>query len=373
MATKSKSTAVATAVAETAAEVSLRVLAEARTTLAELRSESVEAEEREASLNARVSNGDRTVTDSELMVAKICAGRLAALVGNAIRVLKRAERALLTDHPAIAEVLQEAASLALHMPVTAVTSKPAMPPIDLPAAYLVQSKPGHRQLYDGYVSGEVDLVLYRNATHLPANATAVATAFERASILVHVDDHGTSPAGECIVDTLHLTVPLAYEPVPVILAAPSADIDGQRLGQFVQQVTTSVEQTFQRMFGSQAGTQGVRLGNGGNGITGSQTRVVVFKAESPQPVCVSDQTDTNGLRRRVLKVEMYGWRNWRAGDLMDAKHFQDITVAAIRSLSGKPFPSIGRCESATVSNMHPDSNGHMYFTASLEMVSKHPE
>ena len=373
MATKSKTTAVATAVAETAAEASLRVVAEARTTLAELREECVQAEENEDNLNARVNNGDRTVTDSELMIAKIATGRTASLVSNAIRMLKRAERALLTDHPAIADVLQEAASLALHMPVTVTTSRPAMPPTSLPAAYLVQSKPGHRQLYDGYVSGEVDLVLYRNATHLPLNATAVATAFEQASILVRIDDHGTSPAGECFVDTLHFTVPLAYEPVPAILPAPSAQIDGERLFQFVQQVTTSVEQAFQRMFGSQAGTQGVRLGNGGNGTTGSQNRVVVFKADSPQPACVSDKTDTNGLRRRVLKVEMHGWRNGRAGDLMDGKHFQDIAVNAICSLSGKPFPSIGRCESVTVNEMRPGANGLMYYTASLEMVSKHPE
>ena len=372
MTTKSKSTATATAVVETAAEVSLRVLAEARTTLAELRSESVEAEEREASLNARVNNGDRTVTDQELMIAKICAGRLAALVGNASRVVKRAERALLTDHPAIAEVLQEAASLALHMPVAVTNSRPVDPPTSLPAAFLVQSKPGHRQYYDGYVSGEVDLVLYRNLTHLPVNATAVATAFERAGLAVRIDDHGTASVGDAIVDTLRFTVPVAYERVPVIIPSTSDQVDKERLCRFVVEVTTSVELAFQGMFGRQAGTQGVRLGNGGNGTTGAQNRVVVFRSEV-QPVCVTDQTDTNGHRRRVLKVEMQGWRNGRAGDLMSGRDFQDLTVSAIGSLSGKPFPAIGRCTSATVSDIRPGANGTMFYVASLEMASQLPE
>lgn len=208
----------------TAAELSRIALDEARSKLATWQELHEQAETAAAELLSRLAGGDETPTGLDLATADAEAKRAAVLMQAGESLVKRAERALINDDTALAEVFADvlAEAFAGLVPVQIVTipAEVKASPRGEPALFVLQDKPGSNN--GGTLSGELVVTYYRNTLLAPLNAREVEELCRARGYAVEVRPRSSGRVGDHYEDSASFRVFSASPPVPVLAATPDA-------------------------------------------------------------------------------------------------------------------------------------------------------
>ena len=224
----------------TAAELSRIALAEARVKLATWQELHEQAEAAAEELRSRLDGGDDTPTAAELGSSADEVERTGRLLGAAERKVKRAERSLINDDTALAEVFADVLSEAFGglVPVRIVTTRSEVKPSDAgePVLYLTQDKPG--QNTGGILSGELALTFYRSSLLAPLDPRRVEELCRARGYSVEAIPRSGGRIGDQYEDGALFRVHTAGPAVPVLAAAP----DDSAVRYFAQGVTGALGQ-----------------------------------------------------------------------------------------------------------------------------------
>ena len=207
----------------TAAELSRQALAEAQAQLAARQEQHTHAVAAAEELVTRLAAGDDSPTAVELGKVRDEAERASLLAQAAEAKVKRAERALINDDLALAELMAEVLAEVFggRVPVTVTgMARDAQPdPDGEPVIFVVQEKATAKT--GGIMSGVVDLVFCRPRLFAPLDAREIEHRCRERGFAVQPHQLSQGRQGEMHRDSLRVRVERAALPVPELSQAPT--------------------------------------------------------------------------------------------------------------------------------------------------------
>jgi hypothetical protein len=294
-------------------------------------------------LEERLEEGDDSVTVQDQRDASDEAERAGTLHAAAVAAVEAARRAIPNTDTSLAAAVSTAISNALGVPVTVTTTKPEAPEAKaLPAAFVTQTRPSQSDTIEGIIRGAVDVTYYRTRLHVPASTEAIERAAEAARISVDIKDLGTAEdASGVVVDVLRIDARAAL-PIPVIAFNGQ---DAFRIDRFASAVAGHVADSMQS---PTAPSVGVRMDVSGNASQqAASVRVVAGK-----PSVQSDETDTNGVRRRSVAVTLTATPA-KGSAYVEPPDFRACLERAVTVQKDTHAPGLGRVTEATSLGFEP--------------------
>ncbi len=207
----------------TAAELSRQALAEAQAQLAARQEQHTHAVAAAEELVDRLAAGDDTPTAVDLGNARDEAERAGLLVQAAETKVKHAERALINDDTALAELMVDVLAEVFdgRVPVTvAGMVRDAQPdPDGGPRVVIVQEKPTGKS--GGIMTGVVDVIFYRPRLFAPLDARAIEHHCRAQGFAVQPHQLSQMRQNEMHRDALRVRVERAALPVPELSQSPT--------------------------------------------------------------------------------------------------------------------------------------------------------
>lgn len=293
-----------------------------------------------ALLRERLSSGDDSVTASELLNADVEVERAKLLHDAAGRAVRRAQSSLVLDSTPLADCLVSVlAGLLPGIPVHAAADRPTAV-ADVPACYVVQSKPATADPYRGQIAGPLEVHLHRTAVYRDLTPEQVEQAAGRAGISLVARPMPSRNDGTTVIDSLAVTVHRAYAAEPVI-----ADVQAWQVSHFGQALASAVSAGLQDR-GWDAPQDGVRVGGSGGTRPSATVRVTATEAS-----LASQTVDATGKRRVTVHVSLKALPG--RGELRD---FEDMAPAVRGQLArqvGSAVEGLGRVLALEVVDVEP--------------------
>lgn len=295
-----------------------------------------------AGLRDRLSEGDRAVTSDDLVSADAGVERCALLAAASARAVQRAARAVVNVDLSLAECLVPVLSGLTGIAVHAVAARPT-DVADVPALYVVQVAKATADPYRGHLAGSLEVIFHRGAIHRELTTDAVEQAAGRAGVALTAHPRGSRSEGAAVVDTMALTVAVAYPAEPVL-----ADVQPFQVAYFGQALAGALQGSFQHR-GWGAETVGIKGPGSGDA---SRLATTVKVTATSATITGTPTVDATGKRRTVVSIGLKAMpgRGCEIGD------FEQMTQAVRGQLARQvdtPIEGLGRVTSLEVLDVAP--------------------
>lgn len=204
----------------TAADQSRQAYTAARAAAASAKAEQAAAAAQLQAMKSNLATGHQAATAEEYAALASRVEYLDLLVTGAGAAVSRAERALINDDFGLADEVARHLGEYLKLQVFTVAALPDVLPADLPVLFIVQSKATTKNLTDGQISGQVELVKVRTAQHSTLDGKGLSRYLEGARVrLAREGDAHTDERDGVVLDRVTLTVKIAYAALPEVQGA----------------------------------------------------------------------------------------------------------------------------------------------------------